>query len=133
MAVTTQAQELDGVGDGSEAVIAGCPVCPAVDRRCGDFHGVAALAADQVVVVFLAVAAPVPGLALGGPQYVHFTLTGHGLQGAVDRGEGDPFPVFMQQMVQLLGAAESCRLLQHVVERHALPGHPFHARFPPGS
>lgn len=55
-------QQFDGVGDGWEAVFARYPVGPAFDCGFGDFKGVPALAANQVmmVVVFLAVAAPVP-------------------------------------------------------------------------
>ncbi len=115
------------MGDGGEAVLACCPGGPAFDCGFGDFHGVTAVAADQVVVVFLAVAAPVPVLALLAAEHVHLTVAGHGLQEPVDRGQGDRFALIAEHGVQLLGAAEPCVPPQQLLQGRTLPGPPFHS------
>lgn len=63
------------------------------------FNGVSTLPADQVMVMFLALAAPVAALVVLAAQHIHLALLGLGLQDAVDRGQGDRFPARVQHLV----------------------------------
>ena len=80
-------------------------VGPLLHRRAGHLDGPAAAAADQMVVV-AGRAAPVGGLAVGGPQRVQLAGVGHRLQGAVDRGQPDPLAQPAQLVVDLLRGPE---------------------------
>jgi hypothetical protein len=76
---------------------------------------VPAEAADQVVVMFLALAAAVAVFGILRSQHVDFALVGHGLQDPVDGGQGDRIPVLVKHGVKLPGAAEFRCPLQHPV------------------
>ena len=63
-AVWAGADDLDGVGDVEKAVLLASPGGPAFDFWSFDFDGVAAVAADKVVVVVIAGAATVASFAV---------------------------------------------------------------------
>ena len=103
------------MGDGGEAVLARKPAGPLFNGGFGDFDSVPAVPADQVLVVlFPALAAPVPGLAVLRAQDVQFALVCHILQEPVDGCESDCFPAPVQRGMQLLGTAETCGLCQQL-------------------
>ena len=82
------AEDLQGVADVGEAVLAGDPVGPLLDRRAGHLDGQPAAAADQVVVVLRAAAA-VERLAGVGADGVQLAVVGQRLHRPVDRGQPD--------------------------------------------
>ena len=109
------AEDLQRVGDVGEAVLGGDRVGPALDGRPLDLDGRAALAADEVVVVRVRAAA-VDRLAVLGPQHVDLAALAEPLEGAVDRRQPDLGAAPVEEVVDLLGAAE-------VVERREGLGH----------
>lgn len=104
------------MGDCGEAVHSGFLVSPALDGGFGDFDGVAAAAADKVVVVFFALAPAVLGFAVLAAKGVNFTFADHGLQEPVDRGQGEGLPGVQQLGVQLLRALELGGAFQHLFQ-----------------
>jgi len=72
-----------------------------------DFDGGAALAARQVVVMDLHVAAPVEALTTIGHDDVHFTTLHELLQLGVDRREGNLLAFSSDEPMQVLGADET--------------------------
>ncbi len=69
-------------------------------------------------------AQPVERLAFVSAQHVDLTGVGHGLQGAVDRGQPHFVTTPTQQLVDLLGAAKLVELGQGAADRKPLTGDP---------
>ena len=68
------AEDVDCVARGSESVFGSYFICPALNTLGFDFHGLAALAANQMVVV--------SGAAGAVKQFAVFTLKAVGFRGA---------------------------------------------------
>src|SRR5581483_10583263 len=120
-AVRAGAEDLQRVGHVDEAVLGRDALRPALHRRAFDLHRAPARAADEMVVV--AAAAPaVDGLALGGAQHVHLARVGERLERPVDGGEADRVAPVLEQVVQLLCAAEVVHLGQHGGDCRPLAG-----------
>ena len=69
-------------------------------------------------------AAAVDRLAVAGAQHVDLAGVGEGLQGAVDGGQPDRVAAVLEQVVQVLRAAEVVDLVERRRDRGPLPGGP---------
>ena len=65
-------------------------------------------------------AAAVRGLTVAGADGVQIADVGHQLQGAIDRGQSDAFPVMSQIVVNLLRGSEVVSIRQDLFDRCAL-------------
>ena len=107
-----QSINLDRVCHLSETVLLGRPRGPGFHGRGFNFHGFAAAAAKEVVVVAGDSAAAVDRLAVAVAQYIHEALVGKGLQNTVGRGQGNGDSLVLQDPVQFLRADEVMKLIQ---------------------
>jgi len=119
-AVRTQAEHFQGVADVGVPVLFGNSVGPLNDRRAGDFDGVSAGPAQEVMVVLLG-ALQVDRLAVFARQDVHLAGVHHESESPVDRTESDVVPALSQRRMDLLGAAEIAELREQVSDSLALP------------
>ena len=110
-AVGTGAEDLESVADVDVLVVGGHLLGPAFDGRAVHLDGASAAPADQVVV--MAVAAPAVGrLAICCPEDIDFLGVGEHLQGSAHGGQADPDASLLEQVVDLLCAAEVVDLVQ---------------------
>jgi hypothetical protein len=109
------------MGNVDETVLhAGFPG-PALDFNAYHFDRDAALAADQVVVVFFADAATVAGLAVLASQGVKFAGFGQRPHLVVYGGQSDVFTLGLKRGVEVLGGAELVGRVQDGGEGTLLP------------
>src|SRR5262245_54296308 len=122
-AVTADAEDLDGVADIGEAVLAGHLCGPRLDVTTLDFDRRATRAADQVVMVIVRAAA-VHRLAGVGAQRVDQPVGGHRLQRAVHGRQTDALAAAPQFVVEFLRGSEVVEVFQQRRDRGALAGGP---------
>ncbi len=123
-AVGAQAIDFHGVRHLGVAVLRGGPGGPGFHGGRLHLHGLAAVPAQQVVVVPGDGAPAVDGLAFAVAEHVHQALVGEGLQDPVGGGQGDGDALVLQDPVQLLGADEVVQLVQGGAYRQPLLGDP---------
>jgi hypothetical protein len=110
------------VGHVHIAVLRGDGLRPLLHGGTLDLDGLAADAADQMVMVVTRRAAPVDGLTLGRAQDVDLAGVGEGLERAVDGGQPYRVAPVLEHVVQVLGAAELVDLVERRSDRRPLPG-----------
>ena len=92
------------MGHVAEAVLGADLIRPRFESRWPlDLDGPTALPADQVMVVLIGAAGALEGLAILDSEDIDLTLSGHGLEIAIDRGQTDGLACSREQLVQLLG------------------------------
>jgi hypothetical protein len=105
-----------------ESVSVGDAGGPPLDFGALDFFGAAATAAYQMVMVVLAVAAPVQGLTVVGSQGVQFPGFGECAELVVDGGQPDVLASRPQLHEQVLGGAEPVGAVEGRGQGALLPG-----------
>ena len=96
-----------------------------LELGCGDLDGAAAGAAHEVVVVLAAGLAAQVGVLAGGLELdLEVALLGHRVERAVHRREADLLAALLQELVDLLRAAELGDLVEQLRDRHALTRDP---------
>src|SRR5690606_21496717 len=100
-------EDLHGVRDPGEAVLGADVLRPLLHRGPLHLHGLAAAAADQVVVVAFGCAGAVDRLAVVRAQHVDLTGVVQVLQRPVDGGQPDLGSLGAQVRIEVLSAAES--------------------------
>ena len=117
-----QPEQLDRVIDGGEPGLGRDLLGPALHRAALDLDAGPAVAADQVVVVGVALAPAVQRLPAGVPDRVHLAVLAEHLQVPVDGGQADVLATLAQLGMDLLGAAEPGQPVQDRRQRLSLPG-----------
>jgi anti-sigma-K factor RskA len=120
-AALAEAEQIDHVLDLGEAVLGAHLLRPLLDDGGRELPGVAAAAADEVVVMAGGDAGPEQVLTLGRLQRIGLTRLGEPGQSPVDRRQPDGRPALAQRLVQLLRAHESPVLGQCSPHRLTLP------------
>lgn len=111
-ALRTKPKDLNSVRNFSETVLTAKTRCPALDSRSLDLDSLAAVAADQVVVVMLSLAAAVENFAVGAAENINLLVIGHGLQDPVGGSQRDFFTTVLEKAVKLLGTYKVVKGIQ---------------------
>src|SRR5262249_20395303 len=124
-AVGARAEDLDGVGDVDEPVLAPGSGRPPFDFRTLHLDCGAAAAADEVMVMFFGRAAAIPDLAVVAAPRVEVGRFGQGPDLVGDRGQGDVLALRLELSVQVLGRSEAVGSVQDGGQGPLLPGRAF--------
>ncbi len=117
----TGPEDFEGVGDVDETVTVAGSGGPAFDFGPFDLDGAAALAAYEVVMVFVAGAATVARFAVVASEGVNLARFGQGPHLVVDGGKGDVVALGLEFGVEVLRGAEAVRGVQYGGEGAFLP------------
>ncbi len=121
-AVRAHAEEFDGMSDLGEPRLFGYLLGPAFHVTPFYFHAAAAVAAGQVMVVGVGLAAAIQDLAGSVPDRVDSAALAQGLEMPVYSRQADLLAAFTQLGVDLLGAAEARQSVEYRGYRLGLPG-----------
>ena len=123
-ALRTEPKDLDSVRNLSKTVFTAQTGSPALDSRSLNLHSLAAVTANQMMVVVFSFAAAVENLTVSTTENIDLLVISHGLEDPVGGSQRDLLAAVLKQTVKLLGTYKVIKRIQSTPNSQPLPGNP---------
>ena len=120
----TKPKDLNSVRNLSKTVFTAQTGSPALDSRSLNLHSLAAVTANQMMVVVFSFAAAVQNLTVSTTENINLLVISHGLEDPVGGSQRDFLAAVLKQTVKLLGTYKVIKRIQSTPNSQPLPGNP---------